>query len=160
MPNTSGLSNVASATTDPADNTAPAAITNLAAAAGGTQGSINLTWTAPGDDGSVGTARTYDIRYSTSLITAANFASATAASNPPTPQAAGTSESFTLTGVPTGVMYYFAIKTSDEVPNVSALSNVAQRQVDPGRPVVPERPERLHLLRRFLHEQGGGNHEL
>ena len=124
VPNVSGLSNVASVTTDPVDNTAPAAITNLAAAAGGAQGSIVLTWTAPGDDGNVGTARTYDIRYSTSLITDANFSSATAAGSPPTPKAAGGSESFTLTGVPTGAMYYFAIKTSDEVPNVSAISNV------------------------------------
>jgi hypothetical protein len=125
VPNTSGLSNVASATTDPPDSTAPGTITDLAAAAGGTAGTINLTWTAPGDDGNTGTARTYDIRYSTSPINAGNFSSATAVSNPPTPRAAGSSESFTLTGVPTGVVYYFAIKTSDEVPNVSALSNVA-----------------------------------
>jgi hypothetical protein len=124
VPNVSGLSNVASVTTDPADSTAPAAITNLTAAAGGTQGSILLTWTAPGDDGNTGTARTYDIRYSTSLINAGNFASATAVSSPPTPSVAGSNESVTIYGVPTGVMYYFAIKTSDEVPNVSALSNV------------------------------------
>ncbi len=122
--NAAAISNVVSATTGPPDLTAPAAITDLAAAVGSASGSVDLTWTAPGDDGSVGTARTYDIRYSTSAIDDTNFASATAATGVPAPQAAGSAESFTITGLPTGVLHYFAIKTSDEVPNVSAISNV------------------------------------
>ena len=41
------------------------------------QGGVDLTWTAVGDDGSVGNAASYDLRYSTSPITPVNWASAT-----------------------------------------------------------------------------------
>lgn len=107
----------------PDDTTAPTAVINLAATNPG-QNSMQLTWTAPGDDGSTGTAATYDIRYSTSVITDGNFASATQVSGEPTPSIAGSSESMTVTGLSAATTYYFALKTSDEVPNTSALSNV------------------------------------
>ncbi len=87
--------------------------------------SITITWTSPGDDSLTGTASQYDIRYSTALITAANFATATQVSGEPTPKIAGSSESFTVTGLTPNTLYYFAIKTADEVPNWSGLSNVA-----------------------------------
>ncbi|MEK7560888.1 MAG: LamG-like jellyroll fold domain-containing protein [Patescibacteria group bacterium] len=105
------------------DTTAPAAVINLAAS-NPTASSIDLSWTAPGDDGVVGTAASYDIRYSTAAITDANWDSATQATGEPTPTAAGTSQSFTVTGLTAATTYYFAIKTSDEVPNISAISNV------------------------------------
>jgi len=90
-----------------------------------TANSVELTWTAPGDDGSSGTASTYDIRFSTSPITNdTDFNNATQATGEPAPQVAGSSESFTVTGLNPGTTYYFAIKTADEVPNWSALSNV------------------------------------
>ena len=44
-----------------------------------TGSSIQLSWTAPGDDGATGTATTYDVRYSTATINAGNWASATQA---------------------------------------------------------------------------------
>ena len=47
----------------PRDTVAPAAVSNLATGSP-TTSSITLTWTAPGDDGSTGTATSYDIRYS------------------------------------------------------------------------------------------------
>ncbi|MDG0792181.1 DUF4038 domain-containing protein [Cohnella ginsengisoli] len=106
-----------------ADTTAPAAVTNLAVAST-TSGSALLTWTAPGDDGNTGTATSYDIRYSTSPITASNWAGATQATGEPVPSAAGTSQSFTVSGLGASTTYYFALKTSDEASNVSALSNV------------------------------------
>jgi hypothetical protein len=87
--------------------------------------SITLSWTAPGDDGNVGTATTYDVRYSTSPITNANWNSATQATGEPTPSAAGTAESFTITGLNANTTYYFAIKTADETPNWSTISNIA-----------------------------------
>jgi len=86
--------------------------------------SIDLSWTAPGDDGSTGTASSYDIRYSTSLITSANWASATSVSGEPSPSSSGSPESMTVDGLSPGITYYFAIKTSDEVPNESGISNV------------------------------------
>ena len=120
VPNESTLSNVASAATA---TTAPDAVTDLATGTV-TTSSVDLSWTAPGDDGATGTATTYDVRYSTSTITAGNWASATQATGEPAPQVAGSAETFTVTGLSEGITYFFAIKTSDEVPNESALSNV------------------------------------
>ena len=54
------------------DTTPPADVTDLAVV-GATTDSVTLSWTAPGDDGDVGTAATYDIRYSTSPITEATW---------------------------------------------------------------------------------------
>ena len=105
------------------DSTPPDAVADLATGTV-TSSSIDLSWTAPGDDGATGTGTTYDVRYSTSTITAGNWASATQATGEPSPQVAGTGESFTVTGLSASTLYYFAIKTSDEVPNESTISNV------------------------------------
>ncbi len=124
VPNVSSLSNVASATTSTSDSIAPAAVTDLATSSP-TNSTITLSWTSPGDDGSSGTASSYDVRYSTSTITEANWASATQATGEPTPAVAGTNQNVTVSGLTYSTTYYFAMKTSDEVPNVSSLSNVA-----------------------------------
>lgn len=108
----------------PPDTVPPADISNLFTS-GATANSINLSWTAPGDDGNSGTASSYDIRYSASPITGANWSSAIQVSGEPTPSVAGTSETMTISGLAAATQYYFAIKTSDEVPNESGLSNVA-----------------------------------
>ncbi len=125
VPNYSGLSNVLMVTTTAPDVTAPAAITDLAGTPGTQSGSVQLSWTAPGDDGMVGTAVSYEIRYATSPIDAGNWDAATPVDGVPAPQDAGTPESLLVTGLAWSQQYYFAIKTADEVPNVSALSNVA-----------------------------------
>jgi uncharacterized repeat protein (TIGR01451 family) len=102
----------------------PADITDLATGTI-TENSIQLTWTAPGDDGNSGTASTYDIRYRTDApITSANWATSTLIAGEPAPLVAGTSQSFTVNELSEGVTYYFAIKTADEVPNISGLSNI------------------------------------
>ena len=121
--NWSGLSNVAIRVPD---STPPAAVANLAAGSA-TAGSLTLTWRAPGDDGSAtGTIATaYDIRYSTSAVTDGNWITATPVPTPPAPDVAGTLESCVVTGLLAGTTYHFAIKTRDEVPNWSALSNGA-----------------------------------
>ncbi|HUW83251.1 MAG TPA: Calx-beta domain-containing protein, partial [Phycisphaerae bacterium] len=111
-------------TAPPPDTTPPAAVTDLAAG-NPTSSSIDLSWTAPGDDGTTGTASSYDIRYSTSTIDEGSFAGATQVASEPTPQLAGTPQGMTVPGLSASTTYYFAMKTSDEVPNVSALSNVA-----------------------------------
>jgi hypothetical protein len=109
---------------DPApDSIAPLAISNLAATTGTSNGQINLSWTATGDDGSSGTASKYDIRYSTSVINSSNFDAATEASGEPYPATSGSKESFSVDGLIAGTTYYFAIKASDGV-NWSAISNV------------------------------------
>ncbi len=122
VPNWSSLSNVVSATTDP-EQDAPGVVADLQVT-DFTSTSATLAWTAPGDDSTVGTASQYDIRYSMSPITEANWNAASQVSNEPTPQTAGSSESFNVTGLDPSTTYYFALKTADEVPNWSGLSNV------------------------------------
>ena len=109
--------------TPASDTTAPSAVSDLATS-GATETTIDLDCTAPGDDAGSGTATSYDIRYSTATINDGNWASATEATGEPTPSVAGSSESMTVTGLSSDTTYYFAIKTSDEVPNESAISNV------------------------------------
>jgi hypothetical protein len=99
--------------------------------ASATSNSVTLTWTAPGDDGDVGTATQYDIRYSTSLITESNWTQATSAGDVPMPQPAGSMESFTVAGLSSSTTYYFAVKTADEVPNWSPISNVVSVSTTP-----------------------------
>jgi phosphodiesterase/alkaline phosphatase D-like protein len=89
--------------------------------------SVRLTWTTPGDDSLSGTASQFDVRYSTSAITAANFNNATRWTATPTPTAPGTNQSVTVTGLSPSTTYWFAIKTADEVPHWSAISNVISR---------------------------------
>jgi len=137
VPNWSAMSNVITKGTD-AEETPPATITDLSAGNPG-QNSIDLSWTAPGDDGSTGTASEYDIRYSTSIITEVNWDAATQVSGEPSPQAAGSSESFSVTGLNPATTYYFGIKTADEVPNWSELSNVASAATE-AEPTVPDPP--------------------
>ncbi|MEO6992843.1 MAG: Ig-like domain-containing protein [Lacunisphaera sp.] len=130
-PNVSGLSNVVVAATGAPDTTPPGAISNLSAGAV-TSNSVVLNWTAPGDDGYAGTATVYDIRSSQSLITSANFAAATPVTGGPVPMAAGAAQTMPVTGLSAATTYYFALKSSDEVPNVSALSNVVSAQTSSG----------------------------
>ncbi len=122
VPNWSPLSNVVMIATDQ-ETTAPSAITNLSTPTV-TSASVTLRWTCPGDDGSVGQASTYDIRYATVAITDANWNSASQVANEPSPLAAGQTQSYTVTGLNPNTTYYFAMKTADEVPNWSTLSNV------------------------------------
>jgi hypothetical protein len=101
--------------------------------------SVVVSWAAPGDDGNVGTASTYDLRVSTSTITAANFASALSVPNVPAPGAAGTSQSVTVLGLTRGTIYYFAIRTADDQGNWSTISNVARWDwnLDTAPPAAP-----------------------
>lgn len=123
VPNWSGVSNVVTRTTLAApDETRPAPIAVGVSAS--TDTTATLSWVAVGDDSLTGTASVYDIRYSTSPITNANWQSATQVTNEPTPSAAGASQSYVVRGLSRQATYYFAIKALDEASNPSALSNV------------------------------------
>ncbi|WJH34829.1 discoidin domain-containing protein [Paenibacillus sp. CC-CFT747] len=121
---------------DGTDVLAPAAITDLTAGTR-TLSTVDLSWTAPGDDGSDRTASEYDLRYSTSAITDANWASATPVVGEPAPQASGTKQQFTVLGLTAGTTYYFAMKTRDNANNESALSNVLQVVMETSINVAP-----------------------
>jgi hypothetical protein len=121
----SALSNVPSVKTQaPPDTIPPSAVGDLAAG-NPTGNSVTLAWTAPGDDENAGTAAQYDVRYSSQPITEASWASATQVAGVPKPRAAGRTETFMVRSLASNSTYYFALKTADERPNWSALSNVA-----------------------------------
>ncbi|KKM49391.1 hypothetical protein LCGC14_1556890, partial [marine sediment metagenome] len=122
------------------DDTAPAAVTDLAVG-NVTSGSVDLSWTAPGDDGSVGTAGNYDIRYSTGPITEATWAAATPVAGEPIPKSSGTAQGMTVGGLVSETTYYFAMRAADDRNNVSGLSNVVSATTlpDSGAPgAVPD----------------------
>ena len=146
VPNWSGYSNVAVKATS-GDNVAPAAIADLSVT-GTTGTTLSLRWTAPGDDGATGTATSYDIRYSTSAITSANWASATTVTGEPVPLGAGTVQTFTVTGLQPSRTYYVAMKTTDDGSNISALSNVPTGATLDTIPPAP--------VRDLSYEQNGG----
>ncbi len=107
----------------PADFTAPADITDLTADdPSGT--TVTLIWTASGDDGSVARAAQYEIKYSTSVITDANWGAATTVSNPPYPSVVGYPDTCIVSGLTPVTTYYFAMKVADEAENWSGISNV------------------------------------
>ena len=103
----------------------PAAINDLVATPGAGYDRIDLSWTAPGDDGWLGMATKYIIKYATYNITADNFNSIPNVEERNVTVSGGNPDSETITGLASDILYYVAIKTEDEVPNVSDISNVA-----------------------------------
>ena len=101
--------------------------------------SITVRWTAPGDDGYIGTAASYDIRWANAPPDTSNatafatwFTSATPVPNPPAPLLAGTVQAVVVSpvgGFPLGRTYYFVIRTRDDAGNLSPLSNVAMKVI-------------------------------
>jgi hypothetical protein len=137
--------NFASTCTNALDATPPAALTDLAAVTGFGPGTINLSWTSPGDDGLTGdiAAGAYKIRYSTYTTEAADFWTDAATnwtdfSNKyqvawSTDTAPSLPSAHALTGLTEGVTYYIRAWTRDEIGtdvatwngNWSELSNGA-----------------------------------
>lgn len=106
-----------------------------ASAQSGAANSRTLLWTAPGDDGTIGRAFQYEVRYATSPLsgtadsaTAAAWWSAAAplpASRLRSPSLAGATDSATVGNLTYGATYYFVMRAGDEAQNWSPLSNVA-----------------------------------
>src|SRR4029079_13010488 len=71
--------------------------------------SLTLRWTAPGDDSVFGRATLYDMRRSSTPITELNFNTAAQVTGLPIPGSSGTPETFTVSGLTSGVQYYFAL---------------------------------------------------
>jgi hypothetical protein len=64
------------------------------------------------------------VRYATATLNDGNWETATQATGEPAPQAAGSAETMTVTGLTEGTTYCFGIKTVDDAGNWSELSNV------------------------------------
>ena len=108
------------------DTTPPAAVSDLAVA-GTRDSSLTVTWTAPGDDDSVGTASAYEIRTHDGLFGRDVWDQATPIPDPPVPAPAGTVQEVTLTGfAPDSRHLCVLMKAVDEDDNWSDPSNIVR----------------------------------
>lgn len=91
--------------------------------------SVTLRWTAPGDDGWIGRATAYQIRYAETPINASNWSQATLAPSALPPGSAGSAQAAQVFNLTPGQRYYFAIRSVDDAGNWSPLSNVVSVSV-------------------------------
>jgi FlgD Ig-like domain len=136
--NWSAISNVVGFTTSAGDTIRPEA--PVLAVGATTASSVTLSWTATGDDSLTGPAHHYEIRWSVSPITAANFAAATlVTAGVPGPGAPGAAQGCTVNGLNRSVDLYFAMRVHDESGNGSEMSNVPRvdRLLDTAPPATP-----------------------
>ncbi|MFH1897498.1 MAG: fibronectin type III domain-containing protein [Candidatus Desantisbacteria bacterium] len=103
------------------DTTTPGTV-NLSVGTVGVN-SVVLNWTSPGDDGNIGTVAGYQVRYAQTSIAENNWLQASIALGTPTPKQAGQPQQMTVQNLTPGTNYYFAMKSCDEVPNWSGISN-------------------------------------
>jgi len=108
-------------TVDSLDDVPPDVVTDLSALRQ-QDGSYALEWTAPGDDGGDGTAVMYSVRYSSQPITEENWMSAEPIAVLASPLEAGLRENILTDVIPPGEEAYFAVKTTDDAGNESAIS--------------------------------------
>lgn len=99
--------------------------------------SVTLSWTAPGDDGTDGTAALYDLRYSDKPFTADEFFDAIRVLDLPTPSPSGSSEMFEVTGLEEATTYYFGLLSQDEAGNFSDVSNIVEAATGTAAPEAP-----------------------
>ena len=130
----------------PPDLIPPASISDLAADGGLAGGSVGLTWTAPGDDGAIGTVASYFVRYSNSaILDETDWSNATPVMfDLPAPAPAGSSQTMTVSGLAPGVTYYFAVRSQDEEPNLSDLSNSPSAVAALSTPLTPGKYDDRH----------------
>jgi len=135
------------------DTTPPSKIIDLSVSPSSQRGQISLSWTAPGDDESIGTSTEYIIRYATSSeITTANWDSAIDITSEPMPSIASTTENLTVSNLTPGQTYYFAIQAQDEAGNLSEISNCASSSPS-------AQAENLVISELMVQGEGGANDE-
>lgn len=107
------------------DDTPPAAIVDLIIT-DFDSGSMTLSWTAPGDDGTIGISTGYVVKYSSKgPITSSNWDSAHTYTQEWVPLEAGSEEVHTLSDLNESSSYWFSIIAFDEIPNYAEVSNIA-----------------------------------
>ena len=113
-----------------ADATPPARVRDLAGTAA-VRAVGSKRWTAPGDDGEMGRASLYDLRYA-ALPVGADSASwwnaARRAADEPLPSLAGLPDSCEIPGLSADSTYYLMLRTSDDASNWSGYSNVCRME--------------------------------
>ncbi|MFW6347466.1 MAG: S8 family serine peptidase, partial [Cyclonatronaceae bacterium] len=124
------------------DGVPPATVTDLEPVGLPAENYIDLAWTAPGSSGNEGQVFRYDIRYSTSPITEANFEDAEEFEFTGNPLVAGETEEIRVSDLEPQTTYYFALTARDFFGNVSDISNVATETTD-GSPEILVDPTQL-----------------
>lgn len=112
-----------------ADTTPPATISDFQAGSVALT-SITLNWTGPGDDGLIGNASAYVLKYSTTQITQTNFATTGTTVTTAAPRGGG-SESVVVSGLTQNTGYFFALEASDDAGNKSYAFTSATTANDP-----------------------------
>jgi len=136
--NWSDLSNVISVTTLVSSDTQRPAEVALALV-GTTSSSVTVSWNDVGDDSLTGTASALEVRWATSAITEANWASATLAPSVPVPGPAGTAHQLQITGLDRTRDLWFAARATDDVNQVSAITSSLSvpHMLDTAPPATP-----------------------
>lgn len=141
-----GLGSGCSEDTATPDTIAPAWVNDLEAMSP-TRTTVTLTWSAPGDDWNDGRAAVYDVRFAQtedSLKTRWSLSRSFPVGR--VPRNAGAAETVMVAGLEAGTKYYFGIKTGDETPNWSEISNLPSRTtIAPPDTTAPGGINDLHL---------------
>jgi hypothetical protein len=119
-------SNFVRVTTSPEGASAP--ILDLAGAIDATDEQVMLSWTSTGADGFIGTAESYDIRWSMSpIVDEGDWAQAVPVDISIVPAGAGEPETFAVSKrhLPAAVPVYFAIKVANSAGLRPAVANYA-----------------------------------
>ena len=113
------------------DTTPPGAVTDLQAIPGPEPGTIQITFTYPGDDGYSGSAVTPIVKYQlggNALDTNAEWNAATQYTGDIPIEVAGTPGSVVMSGLQVGTNHHLNIRFQDENGNMSPLSNAVNNR--------------------------------
>ena len=136
--NLSALSNIVTgATLASTDVIRPARIPLALDGAG--SASVTVSWADSGDDSLTGIATATEIRWATSPITEANWATAHPVAGVPAPGAPGTPHQMTIGGLDRNVDLWFAARARDDVNRESAVATslFVQHLLDTAPPATP-----------------------
>ncbi|GAB4029146.1 MAG: hypothetical protein Fur0012_03120 [Elusimicrobiota bacterium] len=107
------------------DTIAPSAVV-LSAAPGPLNGTVELSWNSPGDDGDINANLQggYIVKYATyPIATGQLFSAASTYAQSLTPLSTGSLQSLVIYELAEETTYYFAVKTYDKALNISSISN-------------------------------------
>jgi len=145
--NRSGLSNILSLETSATD-LANLTVTDIEVITNEVE-NLEISWTIPGGSGNL--PDSYDLRYSTEVITPANWDDATEVTGEPTPGTPGAVQSVTLTDLTQATVYYFALRVADDQQVWSDLSNLifVETAFEFGAGTDDELPDQFELSQNY-----------
>ncbi|EMY61022.1 fibronectin type III domain-containing protein [Leptospira terpstrae] len=141
-------SNVSATTYAVSDTIRPSDVTTLTATAM-TNETVQLSWTAVGDDGNTGNASSYEIRRSASVInTDLDCDNSHEVTNSISSVTVGTNVNFLVTQLSADTRYYFCVRGYDEVGNKGKWNGIVSATTMLGNlpPIVNAGPDQLNAM--------------